>query len=379
MRTFFSPVGRFMLLAGAFVVIVAGMREASTLLVPFLMAIFISVLCSPPLAYLQNRKVPNGLAILIIILVIISVGGILGTIFTSSLAAFAADIPIYTSRLEIVAGELLVWLQGHGLAVDETQWREWFQIQSIFPYATSLLGQFGSLATNAFLIILTVVFILAEEASLEQKLKLTVKDSDKNILDIFRITQSINQYMAIKAAISLLTGVLAFLLCSVVGVEYPVLWGTLAFLLNFIPTLGSLLAAVPPVLLALVQLNPVSAVIVAIGYLIINLVIGQFMEPRIMGRGLGLSPLVVLMSLVFWGWVLGPVGMLLSVPLTMMLKIALEAYPDTRWVGAVLGNLASLSNYEKEPESDSLNVPIIESASDLPSDLPSDQAQDLDK
>lgn len=111
MRTFFSPVGRFMLLTGAFVVIVAGMREASTLLVPFLMAIFISVLCSPPLAYLQNRKVPNGLAILIIILVIIFAGGLLGTIFTSSLTAFASDIPIYTSRLENVAGELLVWLQ----------------------------------------------------------------------------------------------------------------------------------------------------------------------------------------------------------------------------------------------------------------------------
>ena len=375
MRTFFSPVGRFMLLTGAFVVIVAGMREASALLVPFLMAIFISVLCSPPLAYLQNRKVPNGIAILIIILVIIFAGGILGTIFTSSLTAFAADIPIYTNRLESVAGEILLWLQARGLAVDEAQWREWFQIQSIFPYATSLLGQFGSLATNAFLIILTVVFILAEEASLEQKLKLTVKDSNKNILGIFRITKSINQYMAIKAAISLLTGFLAFLLCRIVGVEYPVLWGTLAFLLNFIPTLGSLLAALPPVLLALVQIGSISAAVVAAGYLIINLVLRQFMEPRIMGRGLGLSPLVVLMSLVFWGWVLGPVGMLLSVPLTMMLKIALEASPDTRWVGAVLGNLASLSNFEKEPASDSLNVPIVDTASDLPSD----QTQDLDK
>jgi len=354
------------------VVIVAGMREASTLLVPFLMAIFVAVLCSPPLAYLQSRKVPNGLAILIIILVIISVGGILGTIFTKSLTAFAGDIPIYTSRLEGLAGEVLVWLQARGLAVDETQWQEWFQIQSIFPYARSLLGQFGSLATNAFLIILTVVFILAEEASLEQKLKLTVKDSDKNILDIFRISQSINQYMAIKAAISLLTGVLAFLLCLVVGVEYPVLWGTLAFLLNFIPTLGSLLAAVPPVLLALVQLGSLSAAVVTAGYLAINLVIGQFMEPRIMGRGLGLSPLVVLISLVFWGWVLGPVGMLLSVPLTMMLKIALEAYPDTLWVGAVLGNLASLSNYDKESNDDSLNVPIIESGSELPADKSAD-------
>lgn len=346
MRSFFSPVGRFMLLTAAFIVIVAGMRVASALLVPFLLAIFLSVLCSPPLVFLQNRKVPNGLAILIIMLVLVFLGGILGTIFTRSLALFAADIPIYSARLEAVAADLFAWLSGRGLSIDESQWRQWFQVQSIFPYARTLLGSIGSLATNAFLIIITMVFILAEEASLEQKLKITMRDSDKNILGIFRITQSINHYMAIKAAISLLTGFCAFFLCLGVGVEYPMLWGTLAFLLNFIPTLGSLLAAVPAVLLALVQLNTGSAIVVALGYLAINTVIGNFMEPRIMGRGLGLSPLVVLVSLVFWGWVLGPIGMLLSVPLTMMVKIALEAFPDTRWIGAVLGNLASLSGYE---------------------------------
>jgi len=337
-----------MLLTAAFVVIVGGMRVASPLLVPFLLAIFLSVLCSPPLIFLQNRKVPNALAILIIMLVIILAGSVLGTIFTSSLAAFAADIPIYSSRLETVAAEFFSWLNGRGLTIDESQWREWFQIQSIFPYARDVLGSIGGLAANAFLITITMVFILAEEASLEQKLKITMRDSDKNILDVFRITQSINHYMAIKAAISLFTGLCAFFLCLFIGVEYPVLWGTLAFLLNFIPTLGSLLAAVPPVLLALVQLNTGAAIGVAAGYLAINTLIGNFMEPRVMGRGLGLSPLVVLVSLVFWGWVLGPIGMLLSVPLTMMVKIALEAFPDTRWVGAVLGNLASLSNYHDE-------------------------------
>ena len=354
MKATFSPVGRFMLIAAAFVVVVAGMRVASSLLVPFLLAIFISVLCSPPLAYMKSRGVPNGLAILIIMLVIVSLGGILGTIFTSSLSAFAGDIPFYTSQLEAMANELLVWLQSRGLDVDETQLQGLLQLESVFPYATDLLSSIGGLATNAFLIILTVVFILAEEASLEQKLKITVSNEDKNILSIFQITKSINHYMAIKAAISLLTGFAAFSLCLLVGVEYPMLWGTLAFLLNFIPTLGSLLAAVPAVLLALVQIGPVSALIVAGGYVGINTVIGNFMEPRIMGRGLGLSPLVVLMSLVFWGWVLGPIGMLLSVPLTMMVKIALEAYPDTRWVGAVLGNLASLSacNEQKESNSD---------------------------
>lgn len=335
-----------MLMAAAFIVVVAGMRVASPLLVPFLLAIFLSVLCTPPLTFLRSLRVPNALAILIIMLVIVLVGTILGTIFTRSLTAFAADIPVYSARLELVAAGLFTSLAERGIIIDESQWRDWFQIQAIFPYARSLLGQVGGLATNAFLIVITMVFILAEEASMEQKLKITMRDSDRNILDIFRVTQSINRYMAIKAAISLLTGVCAYVLCLVVGVEYAVLWGTLAFLLNFIPTLGSLLAAVPAVLLALVQLNMGSAMVVAAGYLAINTLIGNFMEPRVMGRGLGLSPLIVLMSLVFWGWVLGPIGMLLSVPLTMMVKIGLEAFPDTRWIGAVLGNLASLEGYD---------------------------------
>lgn len=349
MRPVFSPVGRFMLLAAAFVVIVAGMRVASPLLVPFLLAIFISVLCSPPLTWLQNRGVPNALAILLIMLIIVGAGSLLGSIFTRSLSDFAADMPVYTARLEAVADDFALKLQDWGVDTSESEWREWFQLQSVFPYARTLLGSLGTIATNAFLILITVVFILAEEASMQTKLDKVLKPQDKEVMSIFRISQTINHYMAIKAMISLLTGFCAFILCLAVGVEYAILWGTLAFLLNFIPTLGSLLAAVPPVLLALVQLGPLSSLVVAAGYLAINTVIGNFMEPRIMGRGLGLSPLIVLMSLVFWGWVLGPIGMLLSVPLTMMVKIALEAFPDTRWVGAVLGNLASLPDQDIPP------------------------------
>lgn len=345
----FSPVARTLLILAAFVIVIAGMREASTLLVPFFLAIFIAVLCSPPLNWLRRRGVPNWLAILVIMLIIISIAVMLGTIFGRSLRGFAADMPFYASRLQIMADELLIWLQSQGLNVDSNQWREWVRPDAMLPYARTLLGSLGGIAANAFLIILTVVFILAEEASLQDKLERTLKNSEREVLAIFKITHSINNYMAIKAVVSLVTGLLAWLLCVAVGVEYPILWGTLAFLFNFVPTLGSLLSAIPPVLLALVQISPLSALVVAGGYVLINVIMGNILEPRIMGRGLGLSPLIVLMSLVFWGWVLGPVGMLLSVPLTMMVKIALEAFPETRWVGAVLGNLASLPEPEDEP------------------------------
>jgi predicted PurR-regulated permease PerM len=133
------------------------------------------------------------------------------------------------------------------------------------------------------------------------------------------------------------TGVAAALWVWILGVDFPIIWGVLAFLLNYVPNLGSIVAAIPPMLLAFVQYGGGTAFLVAAGYTVINLVIGNIIEPRFMGQGLGLSTLVVFLSLVFWGWLFGPVGMLLSVPLTMMLKIGFESHPDTRWLAIVLG------------------------------------------
>jgi len=121
------------------------------------------------------------------------------------------------------------------------------------------------------------------------------------------------------------------------GVKFAPLWGLVAFLLNFVPAIGSVIAAIPAVALAVVDNGPETAISVAIGYIIINISIGNFLEPRVMGEGMGLSPLVVLMSLVFWGWVLGSVGMVLAVPLTVILRITLDSQPSTQWVAILLG------------------------------------------
>ncbi len=153
-----------------------------------------------------------------------------------------------------------------------------------------------------------------------------------------KITENVKHYLALKTLLSLGTGFCVTMLLLFLGVDYAILWGIIAFLLNYIPNIGSIIASVPAILLAFVQFGIGKAVIVAIGYLSINILFGPIMEPKIMGRGLGLSTLVVFLSLVFWGWVLGPVGMLLSVVLTMIVKIALESREDTRWLGILLGN-----------------------------------------
>ena len=193
---------------------------------------------------------------------------------------------------------------------------------------------------------------MLEAAGFPDKWRLMRSNADDSLAEFSEAIGNIKRYMGIKTLTSLATGFLVVVLMLFVGVDYPLLWGLLAFLLNFVPNIGSIIAAIPAVIQVLVQLGFSAALVVAGGYLVINILIGTFIEPRYMGRGLGLSTLVVFLSLVFWGWVLGPVGMLLSVPLTITAKIALESHDDTRWVAIMLG-----PKVEPEIVADSLPPP----------------------
>ena len=333
----FSPVSRYLVVLAALVVVVAGMKAAETLLVPFLLSLFIAVICSPPLLWCKQKGLPNWLALLLIVAVILVASIGVGTIVGTSINSFRNDLPDYQARLATLTGTLFAHLQTMGINLDQAQLRESFNPSAVLSLAGNTLASFGNMMSNAFLILLTVIFILAEEVGFKEKLN-RATHSDKSTSAIKTFTASINRYMAIKTWMSLLTGVLILCWLWFLGLDYFVLWGLLAFLLNYIPTLGSILAAVPAVLLALVQLSVGDAALVALGYLVVNFVAGNVLEPRLMGRGLNLSTLVVFLSLVFWGWVLGPVGMLLSIPLTMTVKIALESFEDTRWLAVMLSS-----------------------------------------
>lgn len=332
-----SPIARFLFVMACFVVVVAGMKAAESILVPFLLSLFIAVICTPPLIWLRSKGLPNGIAMLVVIFVIVVAAILIGAIVGSSINDFRQDLPIYQARLTQLTGELFTHLQGIGLAVDLPQLRESFNPSAALSVAGNTLAQFGNMMTNAFLILLTVIFILAEEVGFIDKLK-ALGNTEKTVDAISRFSRGVNQYMAIKTLMSLLTGFLIVVWLWFLDVDYFVLWGMLAFLLNFVPTFGSIIAAVPAVLLAIVQLGVGDAVLTALGFLFVNFVVGNVLEPRVMGKGLNLSALVVFLSLVFWGWVLGPIGMLLSIPLTMTVKIAVESFEDTRWLGVILGS-----------------------------------------
>ena len=228
-----------------------------------------------------------------------------------------------------------------GTATSKTA--PWTNAQSIFSFVSGTLTSLAGVLSNAFLILITVIFMLLEAATFPAKIRAMPGDSSQSLDNLDKIVATINQYMAIKTLTSLLTGVLIAAWLTFFGVDFALLWGLLAFLLNYVPNIGSILAAVPAVLLAFIQLGAGGAAWVGLGFVLVNTLIGYAIEPRFMGKGLGLSTLVVFVSLVFWGWALGPVGMLLSVPLTMTAKITLESNEETRWIAILLGTESDAS------------------------------------
>lgn len=338
--------------AAAVVVLIAGLKAAADLVVPFLLAVFITIIAAPPMHWLERHRVPRFLALILVLAVVVAVAVALGGIVAVSMETFTDNLPEYQARLRGILEGLLASL--HRLGIDAPRLDEVLQ-EHIDPGAAMQLAarSFEGLRntlTNSFLILLTVVFMLLEARTLPVKLRAISSDPDAALPLLHAIGHNINHYLGIKTATSLLTGLSAAGWVALVGVDFPVLWGTVAFLLNFIPTIGSVIAAIPPVLLALVQIDLSAALWVALGYLVINNLIGSFLEPRVMGRGLGLSPLVVFVSMVFWGWVLGPVGMFLSVPLTNAASIALAAHRGTRWISVLLGPAPETAPPAASPE-----------------------------
>jgi predicted PurR-regulated permease PerM len=333
-----GPFQRLLLGAAAFVVLVAGMRAASELLVPFMLSVFIAIISAPPLFWLKRKGVPTPLAVIIVIVAIFIIAFGLGILVGSSVDDFAQNLPHYQSRLNTLFGGLTVWLGGLGIDIGDQGIVKALDPGAAMRLTSGILTGLSGALTNGFLIILTVIFILLEASSLPGKLHTALSEPEESLPHFEKFTRSIQRYMAIKTLLSLVTGSAIAVWLAIIGVDYPILWGLLAFLLNYVPNIGSIIAAVPAVLLALVQLGGGGAALTGAGYLVVNMVIGNMLEPKIMGRGLGLSTLVVFLSLVFWGWVFGPVGMLLSVPLTMTIKIALDSSEETRWISVLIGS-----------------------------------------
>ena len=333
----FSAAGRSLIVLAAFVVVVAGMRAAEPILTPFLLALFLTTIAGPPMFALQRRGVGGAFAIAIVVSGLLVIGLLLLVLVGNSVSDFVSRLPEYQLRLREYLGGMVDWLANMGVQVSRDQIADYVDPgKAMSLFAATLTGMGGAL-TNIVLILFTVLFLLAEALGFSSKLRRSLRDPETSYPRFQHFADSLQRYLVIKAWISAVTAVMVAVPLAVLGLNYALLWGVLMFLLNYIPNIGPIIAAVPAVLLALVQLGPVQALVVAAIYLAANTIMGNMVEPRYMGRGVGMSALAVFLSLVFWGWILGPVGMLLSVPLTMAVMIAMDSNEDTRWIAIMLG------------------------------------------
>jgi len=325
----------FLLAAASFVVVVAGLRTASAVILPFLLSLLIAMASYPLLTFLTRHKVPTSLAVTLTLLTVLVAVSAIGVLLGSSVRDFTVQAPGYKEHLRQLADQSLGRLQAWGVTMPESWSPSSFAPGQALDLATTLLRGISAALSNLVLVLLTIGFLLAEAVGLPEKLAAAF-GGRLDLGHLERCRLQVQDYLVIKLLMSLVTGSIIAIALALMGVDFPLLWGALAFLLNFIPTIGSIIAALPPLLLSLVQLGPWYALGVMILFLAVNMIIGNILEPALTGRRLGLSTLVVFISLLFWGWVWGPVGMVLSVPLTMIIKIILENTRDMRWLATLL-------------------------------------------
>jgi len=331
------PVTTPLIVVASVVVIVAGVRAAAGFLVPILSAVLLTLVLAPAVAFLVRRRVPKGVAIAIVTLLVVAVGAGIGVVVGDSLVSFSREIPARTAGLEELQAHAFQVLSRFGIAVPaEGPLNPALDAQKLLGLVQSLLGAIRNLIANGFIIIMLVVFGLLQigrtRTMVEQAL-----GTDTGIPDMIeRYTGDVFQYLKVKALMSLGTGVFVWLALVLFRIEYAMLWGLMAFLLNFIPNIGSLIAAIPPVALALLDYGAGRAVLVAAAIIGVNTMFSNVLEPRLMGRSFGISPWMVFVALLFWAYVLGPVGMILAIPLTVALKLGLEMSDRTKWLAALM-------------------------------------------
>jgi predicted PurR-regulated permease PerM len=336
------PINQFLILVTSISILFVIMKYAADLLAPFLISVSFAIVLAPLLRILQKRHIPRIISLILIIVLstipIILLGGYIGT----EAKEFAANFHTMSAQFKVTLEQFIQHLQNIGLSVNQTDIEAILAKSNISEIVKNLASQTSTQFSNIFLILFTVAFMLMESQYLHNKVQKILSKSKINLEDGLQIIAKINTYFIIKVKTSLVTALWVLAVLWYYDISYFYMWAALAFFLNFIPVVGSILAAVPPVILALMDQGMMTALWVVLWYIVINMAIGNILEPRIMGKGLGLSALVIFLSMTLWGWVLGPAGMILSVPLTMTMQFLFAQYKETEWIALML------SDFERE-------------------------------
>lgn len=329
---------RILLSAAALVIIIAGINLAQSVVVLLLISFFLALLGTTPVLWLKKKHISTAIAVFIVmtgmIIILILIGAQIGT----SINGFSNELPILQSRIKDQVFGFSTFLASKGIVVSENFFLEYINPGAIMRLTAGLLSGLGSVLSDIVLILLTVTFILLEVSSFPIKLRAVLGDPERAFPQFTKFIVEMKRYTVILTLINLTSAILITVWLYILGVQFAVLWGFISFLLHYIPNIGPIIAAIPPALLALVQLGMGSALLVIGGNILIGLIIGNVISPRLMGRQFGLSTLVVFLSVIFWGSLLGLIGAILCIPLTMSLKFAFESNETTRWIAVLLGS-----------------------------------------
>ena len=331
-----NTIYKTILTISGLIIIFAGLKTADKIIVPFFLSMFIALVSFPLLKFFQSKKINTPVSVSLVLLTIISVSLSIAALIGTSLNSFRKSLPDYKEKITNEINGLASALEKYNINIDSNSLYEYVDPNFLMQSVANTLSAFGNVLTNYFLILFIVMFTLLEAAGFSNKIKIAFKNSEKSISNFHTFSENMNKYLSIKTIVSMITGLLIYTLLMIVGIDHAVMWGLVAFFLNYIPNIGSIIASIPAIIIAFIQFNFFYAVIVALIYLVVNIVMGSIVEPKYLGKELGLSTLIIFLSLIFWGWLLGPVGMLLSVPLTMIMKIALESNNDTKWIAIML-------------------------------------------
>lgn len=331
-----STIYKTILTLSGLIIIFAGLKIADKIVVTFLLSMFIALISFPLLKFFQSKNINTPISVSLVLVTIISVSLSIAALIGSSLNSFRKSLPEYKEKIYAEINNFSVTLEKYDINFDSNLLYDYVDPSFLMQSVANTISAFGNVLTNYFLILFIVMFTLLEAAGFSNKIKLAFKNSEKSIANFHVFSENMNKYLSIKTLVSIVTGCLIYISLAIMGLDHAIMWGLIAFFLNYIPNIGSIIASIPAILIALIQFNFFYAFLVALIYLFINIIMGSIIEPKYLGKELGLSTLIIFLSLIFWGWLLGPVGMLLSVPLTMVMKIALESSNDTKWIAILL-------------------------------------------
>ncbi|NYT20675.1 MAG: AI-2E family transporter [Methanomicrobiales archaeon] len=331
-----SEPARIVVVLAAIVIVLAGMKAATPILGPIIFSVFLAVIFGMLLHWFEKRGLSPRSALMLTLVIFFAIVAVFVVVIVGSFFQLLAELPGYQEELEgsvEMAGPLfsVIGIDPASLSFSDL-------IGSLTADVGGLLSGLWDLVTACLLILLTTLFLIFEAMGFSSKLRKIIGELRPGDIDRFTtLAQKNVDYLIIRTEINLIVGIATTVILVLAGVDFAIFWGFLAFLMGFIPYIGFWLALIPPVLIAWFSLGPVTALLILAGVSIVNLLAEYVMFPHLAGRGLALSPAVVFISLVFWGWILGGVGVLLAVPLTLAVQMACELFDETRWIGVLLG------------------------------------------